>query len=510
MLFSKPLTFLVLPLLISIFAIAWVMHHPLAPSWDTIWLMEAAKRMLHGGTYTHDFFETNPPLIFFLYLPPIFISSLLHLDIMTSFRGYIFFLSAASLLLCYPWAKRIFSKQNPWMLPLILMALSICYLILPLYELGQRDHLLVILTMPYLFITAYRLENGSVNPLAALMLGLLAGIGFSLKPHFLITPLLIELYCMLKQKNIFYWWRPEVLALGCFMGCYLMAVVIFFPDYFSFIIPFSLRHYYAVIGSSLSSLLLPPLALFCWLPFILFFLTRPQLKTYKYLSVIFLLALTGFLFSYISQRNTFYYHFIPPLSLAILLFTLLFTPFLLQHRNNKIAFIFILLTAISFFILPILQWHQIYQRWAGHKARVKNLIHFLQTEAPHQPVYFLTTTMVYSFPSMYYAKAKHSSRFPFLWMVASLANQENKNSALFLKDKMLLIHMICEDFQKNKPALVFIDESQHKPYFSKSHFDFLNYFSQDPAFKTEWKNYQYLTTIKQYGVYQLGVYKRIV
>ena len=43
-------------------------------NFDVTYLTHAAKLLLEGGTYTHGFFETNPPLILFLYMPPLFLS----------------------------------------------------------------------------------------------------------------------------------------------------------------------------------------------------------------------------------------------------------------------------------------------------------------------------------------------------------------------------------------------------------------------------------------------------
>lgn len=507
MTFSKPFLLMTSLFIIAIYALSWTLYNSFSPNWDIVWLMEAAKRMLHGGSYTTDFFETNPPLILYLYLPPLFISKFLAIDLILTFRVYIFLLSALSLLLCYHFAKRIFVQQHPFVLFSIFITLALCYLILPLYELGQRDHLLVILAMPYLFAITYRLQNGTMTYLTACSIGLLAGLGFAIKPHFLITAILIECYCLYK-KNIFYWQRPEVFILWGFVGIYIASIIIFFPDYFSFIVPFSLNHYYAAISAPWTSMLVSPLSLFCWLPFLLLVVIKPQHQPYQSLSAIFSLALTGYLFAYLSQRNTFYYHFIPPLSLAILLLMILFISFLTDFYKHKSAYFFTILLIILFSIFPMRQWYDIYQNWAGHKQKINKLTFFMQTYAQHQPVYFLTTTMVYSFPSIYYAKARFSSRFPFLWMLAGLVNQTNNHSTAFLADKNLLIRMISEDLNKNKPLFVFVDESEKKPYLVNTSFNYLHYLSQDLTFKNEWKSYQYLTTIEQHGLYKLSVYQR--
>ena len=77
---------------------------------------------------------------------------------------------------------------------------------------GQREYLCVVLVMPYLALSAARAqENHEVDTLGSLLVGLLAGIGFAIKPYFLAVPALIEgaLVIRLGWRSIF---RPESVA----------------------------------------------------------------------------------------------------------------------------------------------------------------------------------------------------------------------------------------------------------------------------------------------------------
>ncbi len=48
---------------------------------DVYWLIEVGERWLHGGQYIKDYFETNPPLAFYIYLPIYFINHYLAINI---------------------------------------------------------------------------------------------------------------------------------------------------------------------------------------------------------------------------------------------------------------------------------------------------------------------------------------------------------------------------------------------------------------------------------------------
>src|SRR3989338_1568916 len=60
----------------SIFLITfWIQNH-LFINWDVTWHIEAAKRMLHGDTYTKNIFDDNPPMVFWFYMPAVLLHHL--------------------------------------------------------------------------------------------------------------------------------------------------------------------------------------------------------------------------------------------------------------------------------------------------------------------------------------------------------------------------------------------------------------------------------------------------
>lgn len=48
---------------------------------DVLWLVTATQRLLAGGSYVNNFFETNPPLILYLYTPAVLLVKYIHVTI---------------------------------------------------------------------------------------------------------------------------------------------------------------------------------------------------------------------------------------------------------------------------------------------------------------------------------------------------------------------------------------------------------------------------------------------
>ncbi|HSW71231.1 MAG TPA: hypothetical protein VLH77_04555, partial [Gammaproteobacteria bacterium] len=321
-------------LVIVIYCFAGFLQAQLFLNWDVNWLMLAAQRLLQGGNYAQNFFETNPPLILYLYMPPLWASKFFSISQGMALCLYVFFAASISLSGCYLLLQRIFlDEKNSVFLTLFFTTLTAVFLLVPLYEFGQRDHLVLIFTLPYLLLVSLRLQNQALRADRACLIGVLAGVGFCIKPQTLFVPLLIELYYSCHKKNVLAWFRVEIVMMLSFAFFYLAALFYFFPDYLYFMVPFASRYYYYASMTWRTLLLFNPF-LFCLLPF-LFCLITPVHKAYVQLNRVLLLALLGFLGSYLAQRHIYYYHLVPAFSLALFLLVLYVGGWAAQDRWGR-------------------------------------------------------------------------------------------------------------------------------------------------------------------------------
>jgi hypothetical protein len=496
-----------------IYTLAWFIQDKLFLNWDVATLMQSAKSMMAGGVYVKDFFTPNPPLILYLYMPPILLSQYFSISIAIVFRLYMFALVTGSLFISYPLIKKIFSDQIS-LARLFTATLVGILLIIPLHHLGQRDHLLLIFIMPYLLLVASRLANNKPSVHQAILIGILAGIGFAIKPHFMATFILIELYYAYKKKSLFAWVRAESLAIIGVISLYSIAIVIFYPAYIFSLVPFMLNNYYSLLGTHWDKLILVTPVLFCLIPISLYIIQFRENK-YQSLSTILLIALIGFLISYISQQTMLFYHLIPEFSVAILLLVLMLTTLASNVRN-----IFILILSIFVFSIPAGAEYEVYKFGIAYKERILNkLITFIQTQPSNQSIYVLSILGNYGFPLVNYTHTQYTGRFDCLWMSMALLQIQRTQGDTALRvylqqnhDKNFFLNMMVEDLKIYKPNLILVDDSKLNNQLNgvDMHFNYLSYFLENSDFKEQWKSYRYLTTLEDnYFHSKLEIYARI-
>lgn len=344
--------------LFSVIAVfAWFLQTRLFLNWDVAYILNSTRLWLAGGTYQNDFFAPNPPMILFLYLPPLLLHQWFHLSLMVLFRLYIFALITLSFAFAVSISQKIFAPKDAALRTIFLAALLVIELMLPNADFGQRDHLLLVFTMPYLLSVAARAQGET--PSSPVFIGVLAGLAIALKPQFIILPFFLEIYLICRRKKLFAFCRPEVFAIGGVLFLHLLIILLAFPDFLFVVMPFVLRNYYAGLGQPFAALLFSNKTIFCFFPLVMAALFYPQ-NPYRRLCAVLSVALCAYLAIYFSQHTFFYYHYIPPFAMALLLQTFLFALWLRQWRDERYGQIMMGLFAA--FLVAFL-YFQVFSLW---------------------------------------------------------------------------------------------------------------------------------------------------
>lgn len=622
-------------LLTLIFISAWCMQASLFLNWDVSWIIHSSKRFLAGATYSQNFFDFDPPLILFLNVPVVFLMQFFPIDI--ALRIYIYSLIAFSLWLTHFSLKKIFNTE-PRYITIVTITLACILLYLPLYDLGQRDHLMLILGMPYFFLVISRLYQHQSSVFYACMIGVCAMLGFDIKPFYLLAPLFIEIYFMLTTKSLWSWVRPEIMTMA-FLTCIYVGLIFYLtPDFIHVIVPFALRLKYISYYYPWYLVALVTIVIFCMFTFIFYLLIRPN-TWFKRMNDVLALILLAFILTYNLQGTSWYYHLLAPYTISLLLLTILLAQILEKSANAKwnycalslfatvcIALLvegnstwseltLILFTFLSFvtylslylvlispgkhkaykagllfllflasivvtfyagsnkakthidfillgtgmilvlgirsmikskhsastlisilpcafiYLFPAIIAFLMYDQQSTWKdGRIQTMRNYITKIAQNRSVFFLTTDMSYIYPAINISPTTTNvSRFPDLWMIPGLYRLERAKLSpqryqQFQKDKALVINMINEDIETYQPNLIFVDIGPDKnhiiKFISKSFeqttyqslpFDFINYLSKNPKFKTLWSHYRYLETIKNNKTKEneLAIYERI-
>jgi hypothetical protein len=332
-------------LLATILALAWQLQSSVLINGDVAWLLRASAELMAGGTYRNDFFEINPPLILYLYAPVVFLSKQLALTHFDALKLSVFALSLLTLGLASYFSKLIFTASEFAVNHLFNLCVAMVLLIMPYYDLGQREHLLVIFTIPYYLLLCTRLSGHKIHPLLLVAIGVYASLGFALKPYFLCAPLLTELYFMLRMKSRLAWLRTETITIAVFLLCYLLFVSWRHPDYLAVVLPSAQAFYYQPYQRAALVLMAQPMALYSGFIVTLYLILRRQNPS-PGLSAILCLAIIGNLAAYGIQGTPWPYHLLPSYYLALLLLPLLLAT-LVQSRLPLSAWLFIGLLAVE-------------------------------------------------------------------------------------------------------------------------------------------------------------------
>ncbi len=179
---------------------------------------------------TRDAVDTNPPLIVLLTVPPAWAARVLGANAIPMFLTYVFVLAVTSALVCGRFITRLRATRSP-MDALLVTTLVFLVLPFPKGDFGQREHLAVLGTLPYVLLAARRAVNGSVSTLEAVLTGIVGALGFALKPHFLLAWIAVEggLAFQARQLGTLRHWQP-LAAVGTLVA-YTLVVVVGFPEY---------------------------------------------------------------------------------------------------------------------------------------------------------------------------------------------------------------------------------------------------------------------------------------
>ncbi len=522
---KKKILFLIC--LISIYYLAWHVQNNLLFNSDVSWLMLATKRLLAGGSYTNDFFEINPPMILYLYVPPVLLANFFHFSNMIAMKIFIYFIATISLMMCYFFTEEIFVEKE--MRAIFILMLAAVFLLFPLNEFGQREHLMMMLCMPYFLRSA-----GMTS-----VVGILAGLGFAIKPYFLIPFLLIELY-------LFSFRRIEFIIILLIITTYLMTIFLFHFDYVRDVIPI-VKNYYQTYHTPWKIILFNEPACFAYFTLLFYGIRRHYLASREFYFILFL-ALIGFLFAYFAQQSLWYYHALPVFSFSILLSVLLLAQLINQQSISRKEYFTLTLFSLSLFLYLFLKlnylwfWHAplflsaillfllallfllprhktistflglmlfaypAYQLGNIYTTAIyyKNLFSgFLDAMKPYEnkSIYFFSNAAEFAFPGTEYTHQTFTERFACI----GLFSERNKN---------FYINAINEDIQRYQPEFIFVD-TRHKNektklgYFGNDQINYVKIFSENNAFKKTWGSYRYLISIDGQPLYKFDIFKKI-
>lgn len=474
---------LYLILLLSGLCLSWELQKLVPMVADVSYLMHVAQLLMSGGRYGYEFSETNPPLILYLYMPPIWFSHLTKFNLNHCMIAYVLSLCGLSYSICYYYLQKII--QSPFVIYSLLLVMLFVGLYLPAFVFGQREVLFVMLIMPYLFAAVCALSEIPVNGFLGFLVGIMAAFGFGLKPYFLAPLILIESYFIVHFRHLFAWVRVETLVIMTLLVVYLATTYYFYPEYFAIILPLVNQYYFIGIAEPWSDILRIPMVQFSlFLIFIGTFLLR--YAKLRMMAIVLWLAAIGGIFALFLTKTSWFYHAVPAMAFSILfVMYLLLDLFSPLTKSNGLA---LLAASIAVMYRPIILTMALVtcSYFIKQEEYRQNLMAYLRVmPGEHSLSCFSATADCFPLAPNY--QFAHGSRYPFFWWLPGIVKTGNPPG--------YPINTVAEDLNHLRPHWVVINREKMK-------FNILAYFAKNPDFNQAWKSYKLVKKLDVYDIYE--------
>jgi len=466
---------------------------------DTGWLIQCLERFISGGLYATDFYETNPPLSFLIYLPGYSLHALDLINAKTSVLITFFFYMAIANLLALNLLKQLKLGHIETLAFLSFLILAQTWA--SNIAFGLKDHLIFIFVVPYCIYQIGLASAIEIKKRDTILTAILMAFALCLKPHYAILPVLFLIYRLITKTSV----RRTLLATDfiiielCILA-FATYLFICFPNFIYKILPdlqniyiseerfnvmdkaiflalpiLSLIAIYYVPDNKDNILIMRRLVVsFSIFSFILFISFAIQGKGFEYQAIPFLgTTISIFLFSlfYVVQH----YIRLPSISLAVIFLISIGLLYKINIGKDKT-----LLTPEEFANIP---YHQKLQEYAWNNIYASYEFFPLNLALP------------------YHTDLKYGSRFGQVWPISGLSQKLetqrlSTNEVKETKEKMQsYISMFAKDIEKYKPSVISIPQyyDPEKDGPSRKYIDFL---LANPDFKLKMEDYDFVETVK--------------
>lgn len=483
------------------------MPHP-----DLAFYLYAAARVLDGAVLYRDIVEINPPLIIWLNVPAVLLARLLSISDILAYRLIVSLVIGVMLVLCHRIASRIRYQGATLGTPYLILLLALALFPLARDDFGQREHLVLALLLPYLLLAAARLHGTPGPATEALAVGMLAGVGLCLKPHFLIAWLAIEGFRRAQAGGDRWGVTPELVGTLLSVGCYLATVIGFTPGYFEVVAILGPAYTRFMRRSFLDVTIMAPaapLVLFALLAFVARRRSAGPTATCSLLAA----AMVGAYASAALQHKGFTYHYSPALALAFtLLVSIAASP---SSRQSWITGAYLRLTRVVAITVAVMTAGatllDAFRPARAEAHALSGLAASVRARSGGKPVGVLSYTINSAFPLMNEAGTTLASRFPCLWPLATSywdslsaggvlryhAPAEMERAERFMWDA------VQQDLVSASPnVLVTLRPGRDVAHNGLRRLNYVGYFGRRPEMAEFFSHYQLMERRGEYLIYQ--------
>jgi hypothetical protein len=464
---------------------------------DVAYYLYAGERIADGAVLYKDIGDMNPPLIYVLEMPLVWIAKTFHSQPHVFWYTGLWLMFAGILLLCHYLGKKLCPRTSLY--PLLLFV-TVSFGIVDRSEFGQRDQLVAYAFLPLLLSCAGRIAMSAQPRLGAVVASCLAGVSIALKPFFLVPWLflmiIIAAYIGTRRTAR----TPEFLVVVVIQTIYAALVLCFFPQYL--LVARSAMHYYSAYNESLHAFtpFLPSVGL------LLLIITLKFSSPSAGLVMAGTASAFGFLLGAVLQHKAWPYHLLPFRFLSSLVIAMALAAFMQSQYRRRLTRVNITL-ALWLTGAALVTYSARYATTVDAPSQPESLRSAVQRMVPGRPILVLSTDLWFSFPMIYETRQRLAQRNACLWMIPGLYSDQVRFSSSLLRigklkppqeahyhlraemsnDEKMLFEEIRGALAQ-KPGIVYV-QTGPKQGLGNLKFDFIQYFSSDPEMARALRTY---------------------
>jgi hypothetical protein len=479
---------------------------------DTGFLLDAAGRVLDGARLYVDVVEINPPLVVALNAVAVLCARALGLSEILVYRLCFTAILLAALGLSTLWLRRLLPEEVGLRRALVLV---LTFVLFPLAgpDYGEREHLVLALLVPYALLATARSVGQRITPMEGVWPGLLAGIAFALKPHFLLVWLMLEAWLRLTRRVPRWAPLPETLAIAGILTTYGLLIVALTPEYLS-VLRLLAGPYSRFLHDPFWHLLVTgPGAVLTLFALLTFLALRGQAR-HPALWVPLALTTGACLVAGAVQQKGLQYHFYPASALATVLLGLVALDSAWRVAD-RVRLLYRTL-AIAAFVTSVAVVSL--DRMAAAAGRVvdsdreefERMVRLVRSHAANADVFVMSYHIRSAYPLINYSGARSGSRFPHLWILAGEYLDELKREGPLRyhersemgPSERYLNRAVLQDLERRPKLLLVFRPARDVPLNGYRRLDYVAYFSREPEIKAILQEYQLISQTGDYLVYE--------
>lgn len=455
------------------------LQHQASITADTLWLCEAANRMLSGEKMAQSYYDPNPPLSVILYIPPVLLAKTGLLSLQHAIIAYVVALLAGASFITYKFLRTAPGIEATTAMTAT-VALAIANTVMTSMSFTERDQIIGIWLVPFVLAQIAITKNWPVSrPLKHVAL-LIGAVLILVKPHHGLLPTLILLHRACAQKRISLWKDTDFIYLSCAVLLYVAGIALFFQDYTSTILPDVINLY---LSSNVRFVIFKSLyyAMLCISVLLIGLIAGKP----SWLSQFFLVAALVSIIPFTVQMRGYHYHILPAVCFFWCGTSVWGKEFFQRYMSPHLAMIFVtaFMTIYAFSLTPA----RIYAPTPKQYAEMP-LAKILADCADPCPVFILNDHIEITHQNATYTGKPWASRFPSFWFIPGIYRLEESDPEQFEAYRQKYALMMAEDLNRYKPARVLLGEF---PLEDEPFFDFVGFFSTNASFNAAWKHYRH-------------------